>query len=261
MSETPVAFTAEVVNKTLESKVQNVLDTKTECLKAPCTVDVKHPKPSSSVTEKEVKPTIPIVVPTVYCDDPLVNAEVIRIKEERARALREEAERQAQAMARAIVLEEERKQAERQAQVRAQAEIVINSEKFEALTEAEKNELYMDYYISSGNVSRFFNKYPYMVNLMNKYNISQRSVDYKKKCEEEKQILARIQEEQRQRELQLERERIAAEVRRKEEERIRKERFEKFERDLNEVDREIQILEENIQRAKQRKAQIIVDNI
>jgi hypothetical protein len=262
MSETPVAFTAEVVNKTIESKTQSVpdtKDTKIECPKTPCALDVKHSKPNPVPL-----PTLPVNLKPkspVYCDDPLVNAEVIRIKEERARALREEAERQAQAMARAILLEEERKQAERQAQIRVQAEIVINSERFEALTEAEKNELYMDYYINNGNVSRFLNKYPYMHNLMNKYNISQRSADYKKRCEEEKQILARIQEEQRQRELQLERERIAAEVRRVEEERIRKEKREKYEREINEVNREIQILEENLARAKQRKAQIIADNM
>ena len=191
-----------------------------------------------------------------------MNAEVIRIKEERARALREEAERQANAMARALLLEEERKQAERQRQVREQAEIVINSERFEAMTEAEKNELYMDYYITGGNQNRkFFNKYPFMYNLMTKYDISNRSVEYKKRCEEEKQILARIQEEQRQREIQMERERIAMEVRRAEEERLRKERREKYEREINEVNREIQILEENLQRAKQRKAQVIADNM
>ena len=227
----PVAFTAEVVNKTLEAK------------------------PVSPIIQ-------PVYTMPVYCDDPLVNAEVIRIKEERARALREEAERQANAMARALLLEEERKQAERQRQVREQAEIVINSERFECMTEAEKNELYMDYYITGGNQNRkFFNKYPFMYNLMVKYDIPNRSVEYKKRCEEEKQILARIQEEQRQRELQMERERIAMEVRRAEEERIRKERREKYEREINEVNREIQILEENIQRAKQCKAQIIADNM
>ena len=59
----------------------------------------------------------------------------------------------------------------------------------------------------------------------------------------------------------MERDRIAMEVRRAEEERLRKERREKYERELNEVNREIQILEENIQRAKQRKAQIIADNM
>jgi hypothetical protein len=197
----------------------------------------------------------------IYSEDPLVNAEVIRIKEERARVLREEAERQAQAMARVLLLEEERKQAERQGQIRDQAEIIINSERFDALTESEKNELYMDYYISAGNIQKFLSKYPYMHNLLGKYNISQRSIDYRKRCEEEKQILARIQEEQRQRELQMERERIAMEVRRAEEERIRKERREKYERELNEVNREIQILEENLARAKQRKAQVIADNI
>lgn len=258
MSETPVAFTAEVVNKTIESKTNPVpLPT------LPVNPKTFGPGLPSNPNIESLEPKSP-----VYCDDPLVNAEVIRIKEERARALREEAERQAQSMARAIVLEEERKQAERQRQIREQAEIVINSEKFEALTEAEKNEMYMDYYIINGsnrnsNTTKniFIKKYPYMVNLIDKYNIHQRSVDYKKKCEEEKQILARIQEEQRQRELQLEHERIAAEVRRVEEERIRKEKREKYERDINEVNRKIQILEENIQRAKQHKAQIIADNM
>lgn len=232
----------ETVNKTLEVPVTQP-------------VKVYIPAPPAF-------PTDYVYSTPVYCDDPLVNAEVIRIKEERARALREEAERQANAMARALLLEEERKQAERQRQVREQAEIVINSERFECMTEAEKNELYMDYYITGGNQNRkFFNKYPFMYNLMVKYDIPNRSVEYKKRCEEEKQILARIQEEQRQRELQMERERIAMEVRRAEEERIRKERREKYEREINEVNREIQILEENIQRAKQCKAQIIADNM
>lgn len=229
-----VENTAEAVNKTLEAK------------------------PASPIIQTVY--SAPVYSTPIYCDDPLVNAEVIRIKEERARALREEAERQAQAMARALLLEEERKQAERQRQVREQAEIVLNSERFESMTEIEKNELYMYYYITGGG-RKFFNKYPFMYNLMNKYDIPNRSTEYKKKCEEEKRILERIQEEQRQRELQMERERIAAEVRRAEEERLRKERREKYEREINEVNREIQILEENIQRAKQRKAQIIADNM
>lgn len=204
----PVAFTAEVVNKTLEAK------------------------PASPIIQTVY--STPVYSTPVYCDDPLVNAEVIRIKEERARALREEAERQANAMARALLLEEERKQAERQRQVREQAEIVINSERFETMTDAEKNELYMDYYILNGtqNINRFLKKYPFMYNLLVKYDIHQRAFEYKEKCEEEKRILIKIQEEQRQRELQMERERIAMEVRRAEEERIRKERREKFEREL-----------------------------
>jgi len=239
--------------------------------------DTKIPSVAELIPKVAVQNTVPTIIPvavpaqasqvamSLYSDDPDVNAAVIRIKEERERMLREASERkireQAEAAARVFQLEEERKRIERERYVRDQAEIVINSERFDALSENEKNELYMDYYISAGNIQKFLSKYPYMHNLLGKYNIGQRSMDYRKRCEEEKQILARIQEEQRQRELQMERERIAMEVRRAEEERIRKERREKYEREINEVNREIQILEENLTRAKQRKAQVIADNM
>jgi hypothetical protein len=109
-------------------------------------------------------------------------AQVQKIKDEQKQKLNEEEEKK------------------KQAYIQQQAEIIINSEKYEALSEDEKKQLVIDYSVSYipkkfhkhpilrelykivksscfSNVSLFNQKYPFMVNLIDKYEISRKAED------------------------------------------------------------------------------------
>ena len=99
-------------------------------------------------------------------------AQVQKIKDEQKQKLNDE--------------EEKRKQA----YIQCQAQIMINSEKYESLSKDEKNQLLSSYHTfftvlkakhpkhQSYHRQKFYKNYPFMHNIIKKYDIPRKSMEY-----------------------------------------------------------------------------------
>jgi hypothetical protein len=131
-------------------------------------------------------------------------AQVQKIKDEQ----KQREEREEEARKQKLEREEE---ARKQAYIQQQAEIIINSEKYESLSEAEKLNLLTCYYNNcikikhSKRFENFFRYYPFMHNIMDKYDIHLKSREYQDYKEE-------IEEQARLKAIQIENERKAKEA-------------------------------------------------